>query len=241
MATDATTIDALMEAASERLLATSYFDAARLCRRAISIACKQRDWDRAARIAMPLMEARRQIRQIAVDAGIVRIIDTPAQLRRKPEPGCYLFQPPLIGAEARSFRLDAEKRRVPVFVLTREPMTADGRWPVVGVSSMSVRTKLAPPPGVEPHPDGPTRDRISDGISMRWFEAAAEALGDAAIESVDRSDPAVFQVEDTIERLEAVPEHEKLHQLLEATARQADREPPPSAPRRRRMGHPFSF
>ncbi len=234
-------IDELMEAASTRLLETSYFDVVELCVRALTLAVKASDWDRVARIALPLQEARRQIRQLAVDVPTVRILDTQAQLRRPAEPGCYLVQPPLIGAEARAFRVSAEKRRVPVFVLAREPRTDAGLWPIVGVSSISVRTKVEPPPGVEPDDASPTRDRVKDGIPKDWFEAAAEALGDAGFASVDPAWPAAHRVEDLIERLDAVPEHEKLHQHLADASRDAMREPAPPAPRRRGADHPFSF
>lgn len=230
-----------MDAASARLVETLYFDAVDLCVRALGLAVKAADWDRVARIALPLQEARRQIRQLAVDVPTITIIDTQAQLRRAVKPGCYLVQPPLIGAEARAFAASAHKRRVPVFVLTREPMTDAGLWPIVGVSSISVRTKVDPPPGVERDAKSPTRDRVTDGIPLDWFESAAEALGDAGFESVDPSWPAAHRVEDLIERLEAVPEHEKLHQHLADAARDAMREPAPTTPRRRGIDHPYSF
>ncbi|MEO0629441.1 MAG: hypothetical protein AAFY46_01775 [Planctomycetota bacterium] len=234
-------IDDLMEAASTRLVETSYFDAVDLCVRALGLAVKASDWDRVARITLPLQEARRQIRQLAVDVPTITIVDTKAQLRKPATPGCYLIQPPLIGAEARSFATSAHKRRVAVFVLTREPMTDTGLWPIVGVSSISVRTKVEPPAGVERDLSGVTRDRVTNGVSMDWFEAAAEALGDAGFESVDPTWPAAHRVEDLIERIEAVPEHEKLHQHLADAAREAMREPAPTMPRRRGRDHPFSF
>ncbi len=234
-------IDELMQAASARLLETSYFDAIDLCVRALGLAVKASDWERVARIALPLQEARRQIRQLAVEVPTVTIVDTSAQLRKPAEAGCYLIQPPLIGAEARTFATSAHKRRVPVFVLAREPMTDAGLWPIVGVSAISVRTKVPPPAGVDRDASSPTRDRVNDGVPMGWFEAAAEALGDAAFAGVDPSWPAAHRVEDLIERLEAVPEQEKLHQNLADAARDAMREPAPAMPRRRGRDHPFSF
>lgn len=234
-------IDTLMEAASTQLVALAYFDAMELCGRALGLAVKHSDWDRVARIALPMQEARRQIRQLAVDVQRVTIVDTKAQLRKPAEPGCYLFQPPLIGAEARAFQVSASKRRVPVFVLAREPMTDAGLWPVVGVSSISVRAKVNPPSGVKRDASSPTRDRVTDGVSIEWFESAAEALGDAGFATVDPAWPAAHRVEDIIERLQAVPEHEKLHQHLADAAREAMREPAPTLPRRRGLDHPFSF
>ncbi|MGP1272430.1 MAG: hypothetical protein ACTS22_03780 [Phycisphaerales bacterium] len=234
-------IDTLMERASEALGATAYFETVTLCDRALRLAIAARDWERVARICLPLQEARRQIRQLATDAGVVRLVDTPTQLRMQPSPGCYLVQPPLVGADARGLRAAAAKRCVPVFVLTREPLTRAGLWPVVGVSSITVRERVPPPPGVEPDSSSPTLDRSAEPVPLSWFEAAAESLGDAAIASVDPVAPAAHRVEDLLERIEALPEHEKLHQRLADAARQAMHEPVPRFPRRRGVDHPFSF
>jgi len=58
-----------------------------------------------------------------------------------------------------------------------------------------------------------------------WFIEASERLGDGAIESVDAGLPAHVRVDLLLERLEALPDHEKLHQALETACRQALREP----------------
>ena len=230
-----------MDRASESLVRTDYFETISLCDQALRLALSAKDWERLARITLPLQEARRQIRQIAVDTGAVRLVDTPTQLRAAPQPGCYLIQPPLIGADARGFRAGAERRGVPVFVLAREPMTRLGQWPMVGVSVLTVRVRLDPPAGVVRDATSKTGDRMETPVPMAWFEAAAEALGDAGIASVDANAPAAHRVEDLLERLEAVPEHEKLHQRLAGAAREAMTQPPPSFPRRRGMDHPYSF
>jgi hypothetical protein len=230
-----------MDAASAQLVATAYFDTVRLCARAAELCVKAREWERLSRIAMPLLEARRQIRQIAVDAGTVRVIDTPEALRAPAERGCVLVVPPLIGADARAYRLAAEQRQTPVVVLAREPMTNADLWPIVGVSILTVRTRIPPPPGVERSGAGVTRDTLREPVALDWFEAAAEALGDAAIASVDPKAPAAHRVEDLLERIDAVPEHEKLHQALAAAAQRAALEPAPSFPRRRGPDHPYSF
>lgn len=240
----ASRIDEIMDAASERLVATAYFDTVRLCARAAAMCVKAREWERLSRIAMPLLEARRQIRQLAVDvadAGVVRVIDTPEALRHAAVPGCTLVMPPLIGADARVYRLAAEQRQTPVLVHAREPITAAGLWPIVGVSVLTVRTRIPPPQGVERTGTGVTRDILREPIGLAWFEAAAEALGDAAIASLDPNAPAAHLVEDLLERIDAVPEHEKLHQALAETARRAALEPPPNFPRRRGPDHPYSF
>ncbi|GAB5495043.1 MAG: hypothetical protein Phyf2KO_01230 [Phycisphaerales bacterium] len=234
-------IDEIMEKASGLLAAMRPLESEQLSLRALDIALKQKDWDRLARIVMPLQEARRLRRQEAADSGKVRLIDTQTQLRAKPEPGCYLFQPPLIAAEARAFRESALRRGVCVFVMTREPMTRDGKWPIAAVGALSVRTKVNPPDGVEQRDSGITRDEVTKPISVTWFESAAEALGDAAIASVDPNEPAAHRVEDLIERLDAFPEHEKLHQALERAAEEALTEPAPTHERRRGLDDTTTF
>ena len=234
-------IDEIMEQASQFLAQTKAIDAEFLCLRALDLAVKASDWERAARIVMPLQEARRLRRQNATDAGSVRLVDTQAQIRIKPEPGCYLFQPPLIAADARAYRESWLRRGVQLFVLTREPMTQAGLWPISAVGALSIRTKVPPPEGVKAKDSGATRDEITRAIPVSWFQAAAEALGDAAIASVDPKEPAAHRVLDLIERLDAFPEHEKLHQALEKACHEAFLEPAPKFERRRGHDHPYSF
>ena len=240
-AQDGNRIDEIMEQASLALSQTKAIDAEFLCLRALELAVKESDWDRAARIVLPLQESRRLRRQNATDTGTVRLVDTQAQTRIKPETGCYLFQPPLIAAEARSYRASWLRRGVQLFVLTREPMTQAGLWPVAAVGALSIRTKVAPPPGVKAKEGCVTRDEITQAIPTSWFENAAEALGDAAIASIDPEEPAAHRVLDLIDRLDAFGEHEKLHQALERTCQEALLEPAPKFERRRGHDDPYSF
>jgi hypothetical protein len=240
----AAAVDRLMERASRALESMRYFEAERLCGQALRRAYAAFDYEAMSRILLPLQEARRQKRQLATDRGVVARIGEAKFASGDPAPGCYLFQPPLIGADAREFRERADSRQSPVFVLTREPMSLDGRWPVVSVgSSTSVRTKMDPPWPVLRTTDSPTRDDSgSRDVPMRWFEAAAEALGDAAIAKIDARDHPVWRVDDLLEALDAVPMHEKLHQALERACREAAAAPAPDLRRSRPLlDDPFSF
>lgn len=213
-------IDALMEEASAQLVSMSYFEAERTCVKALRHAHEAGDYARMARITLPLQEARRQRAQLAMDAGCVRVIDDAR--RRLPEPGLYLVQPSTIAIEARHLREDAIKRRVPVLVLTREPLTAAGEWPIVAVNGeVSVRTRVRPPWALERVADSPTRDRAPGPPGVAWFMLAGEALGDAAIASLEPSDHPRHQIEDILEFLDCHPDHEKLHQALERACRAA--------------------
>ncbi len=239
-------IDALMERASGALVSMAYFDAERLARKGLTAALAKRDYERMARIVLPLQEARRQIRQLAADAcpiggGVRTINSVVADFPRRPlATGCYLAQPPLTAMDARAIRESAWQRESCVIVLTREPLTRDGQWPMaaVGVGEITVTTriKVAPPVEVSPEPSSPTRDFYTRLPSLSWFEATLEALGDRAIASLNADDPPAHRVLDLIEFLDACPEHEKLHQALESECRSAATVPEPSLPRRRGPG-----
>ncbi len=239
-------LDRVMDRASRALVATRYFEAERLCRRALEQTHRRGDYGRMARILMPLQEARRQKRQIACDAGRCELLSRPA--RGRPRPGCYLVQPPLVGMAARRFRDEADRRRVPVFILCREPLTEAGLWPLVSVGSGTarrrppvVRARVRPPMPLARDESSPTRDSGDITPSAEWFEAAGEALGDAAIASVDPGLHAAWRVDDLMALLDAFPDHEKLHQRLEDACRGAVAEDPPPRFRPRQFGDPNCF
>lgn len=247
-AASANAIDALMEAASRSLVATRYFEASDRCQEALRLARTKDDFGRMARICLPLQEARRWIRQEALDARRVAHIASAEDLGPEPAPGCYLVAPPLIGVDARQIRVRAWDLGIPVFVLCREPLTRDGHWPLVGVGEAVVRARIDPPPGVEgwtPGSGGSARpmsgDRVTEPITPEWFAAAGEALGDRAIADAqaaarpdDGADALVWAVDDHLDRLEACPEHEKLIQTLARACRAAIGASTPRDRRRRR-------
>lgn len=229
-AAPASQIDEMMEHASHALADTRYFEAASLAWRALLRARQTVDFERMRRITLPLQEARRQIRQRAVDSAehatlICHPDDAPARVK----PGLYLLQPPLIGADARALRMAAEKTKTPAVVLAREPLTRSGLWPIVSVARCSVRTRITPPVDVEEDARSPTRDdyRGVPPVGREWFEWAAEQLGDAAIESSKQAAHPYWRIDDALERLEAVPDHEKLHQFIAEQCRLATASDPP--------------
>lgn len=224
-------IDELMDRASEVLVAMRYFEAERLALRAMAVAHRALDFERMARITLPLQEARRQKMQLASDAGCVRVLDDPT--RRMREPGLYLVQPPAIAIETRNMVFDADRRGIPVHALTREPLTSMRKWPIVMVNGeVSVRTQVAPPWPLERVAESPTRDRAPGPPDVAWFLAASETLGDAAIAQVNREDHPTYQVEDLLEFLDCHPMHEKLHQALADACRACVGVPPPETTRR---------
>ena len=205
-------IDALMEQASVALEATEYFKAESLASQALAAARQAADFDRMARIILPLQEARRQRFQLALDAGPITILDASVDEDTTVKAGCYLVRPPQVGADARRLRLIGLEHRIPVTVVCREPLTQLGDCPVVAIApGVTVRTRIDPPDD----PDDP---------GMAWFVGALEQLGDWAIDGLDPDMAVLKRIDALMLRLEALPEHERLHQALADACRRAQRE-----------------
>lgn len=197
-----------MESASRALEQTSYFECERLCLQALELAHTVGDYDRMARIILPLQEARRQIRLGAIDSKKLVILDEPIPEDEKLQAACYLLQPPLVGADGRDLRERAEMQEVPVFVIVREPKNRMGLWPIVMIGPVTVRARVKPPKN-ENKPD------------LAWFTGAHEALGDAAIAQLGDNLNSMQRVDELYDRLGTVSDHEKLHQALEQACRDA--------------------
>lgn len=219
-------ITTLMTKAQQALARSHWFEAERLAVKALDMARADGDFGLMARIALPLQEARRQRMQIAFDSKKLLVVETPPSEERGFEPKCYLVQPPLVAADARRMRLLAFEREVPAIFLCREPRTQLGLCPVVALGPVTIRTRIDPP-------------RTWDRPTIPWFVSALEQLGDAAIETLDRAMEPAKQVDALLERLDAIPDHEKLHQALAEVCREAARHyvgstPPPRAATRPR-------
>ncbi|MCA9310317.1 MAG: hypothetical protein KDA21_03875, partial [Phycisphaerales bacterium] len=188
------------------LHAGQYFEAERLSRDALEKAHQASDYDRMARITLPLQEARRQKRMQAVDTGRIYRInemheDDPV------EAGAYLVEPMLVGANGRDLRDRADTLGVPVLVVVREPRTRLGFWPIVMIGPVTVRTTVDPPD--------------DDELDMAWMLAAGEALGDAALEMVSGA-TAEDRVDSLMDLLGTIGDHEKLIQALAEMCREAE-------------------
>ncbi len=205
-------IDALMEQAEAAMSATDWFDAERVADKALRLARQSCDFDRMARIVMPLQEARRQRYQDALDVGTLTLIGQSVSEDAVVEPGCYIVQPPQVGADARRLRLAALQQQVPVAVVCREPLTQLRLCPIVAIGpGVTVRTKVDPPDD----PEDPT---------LEWLVNAMEELGDAALEALDPEMATLKRLDALLGRIEAIPEHEGLHHALADTCRAAERE-----------------
>lgn len=106
-------IDQIMEQASHELVAMSYAACERSCIEALRLAMAASDWDRFARILLPLQEARRQRRQIAEDAGVIVLTEkmTAEAILDQHEAGCLLLlDPPYTDADEQQLRELARER-----------------------------------------------------------------------------------------------------------------------------------
>ena len=235
--------DQAMEDASVALVERKYFLAERLCADALRTAIAADDYERAGRICMPLLEARRLKRQQAIDAGRIVIINEPVTEGMEIKAGCYIVCPPRVGAEARTIRQMADQAEVPVIVIAREPATRAGLCPVVAVGPITVRAFVPEPPPVDPARPGKPRKgpKVPDpappsppspsGVfgafappPIEWVLSTCEALGDAAIAQAAAT-TASDLVNELHARLQSCPDHEKLHQRLVDACERAAREP----------------
>ncbi|MCB1281951.1 MAG: hypothetical protein KDB18_10555 [Salinibacterium sp.] len=195
-----------------------------------------------ARICLPLQEARRQVRMMALDSGPRLLIERGVDVPKTLEAGLYLVQPPMIGAEARSLREHAARQQVPVLVICREPMTRDGLWPLVAVGPRIFRAKVKPPEQMERVEDHVTKDRYRGVPTASWFESSAEALGDSGFSGLPDVEHPDYRVDDLLDLLDAHPMHEKLHQWLAEACRDAEGTAAPTGERRLGFGDdPFGF
>jgi len=221
-----------MESASLALARGLSLDAAMACRSALMLARSANDFASMARICLPMLEAQRGVRLSALETRTIIVAANSTDLPADPPSCCYLFAPNFVGADAKRFRAAANDARIGAFVLTREPTTSKGRWPIVGVADRVVRIQIDPPKASCPTPE--------------WFASAAEALGDQAILDAQNAagpdDPKQWIVDDFLDRLDACPEHEKFIKALADACNEAINAPATTRKRRRGIiDDPYSF
>lgn len=202
-------IDELIDKAEVSLSRSAIFECERMGLKALSMARNQDDFERMIRIAQLLLDARQQRLDSVLKRGKVIIFEGPITESVKVKPGCYLVQPPQVGADARRLRLAAFQNEIPVAVLCREPITGIKLCPIVAICpGTTLRTKIDPPKNPE-KPD------------IKWFAAALEALGEWAIDGIDPGVELTRRIDAVTEHLDALPEHIGLHETLIDLCREA--------------------
>src|SRR5690606_8197900 len=116
-------VDELIEGATASLGRGAIFEAERMAMKALSLAHQVEDYHRMALAVPPLLDARRARRVVALQKSGVVIVQEAVTEQSTFEFGCYLIQPPLVGADARRLRMAALQSEIPVLVVCREPLT----------------------------------------------------------------------------------------------------------------------
>lgn len=208
-----------MEQASQALARTDYWACERHAREALRLAHGARDFERMARIVLPLLEARRQKRQAAQDAKRVIVVTSMTELEGAPlKPGCYLLKPPgCVGADGRALLARADQESVPLMLVVHEPLSLSKDWPIVALGPTTIRARIEP---------------AKAKPSVSWFLEALDALGESALASIDAASPPQ-RVDQLMACVEALADHEGLHQALADECQDALHwKPPPRSAKR---------
>ena len=200
----------ILDTAQKALDADRWFEAELMMLKLIEDARGAFDFDAMA-AGVPVLRDARMARfedAFRIADGTIRLLTESPDEETIATPGCWLIQPPLVGADARTLRALAMEQEIPLATLCREPLTQLGLQPIVSIGRVTVRTKIDPP--TEPqNPD------------MDWYRYALDELGESAIDSVDTGIDIVKQVDALLDRINTVQEHARLHDALEETCRLA--------------------
>lgn len=220
-----TTLDDIMERASQALSDLDYPRCETLCLEALAQARGRGDWAGYSRVILPLQEARRQKRQAALEGrvrlGTAQHNGDVLSLIDGLDAGCVVITPPLSTDNAS--RLDEAVRAAgrPIEVLYAQP-DPDGQFWTVHTFQGQLYKALRPAPP-EAMREKPLPGQVAlpgDALTpAHWFMEANEALGNDAIAAAEvPMDPAdrLAQLEAA---LSAVGDHELLHQRLADAAR----------------------
>ncbi len=236
-----------MEKASAALLERDYLTCELYAERALTEARRLESWDDYARILMPLQESRRQRRMIAAEGWMIfgpervqTVLDSLAASGPAPGPKPYssagkqpgeiyaaqiVVTAPLGAPEARQIWKEAVRRRLWIEVLL-----AEGSGPSRTVRSWRDREIAASITAPEGCPIGSwlePEQAVSQGKTSispsAWFQDAAETLGDAAVAMQAERSSSVAKLDRLAQAIDAVPDHEILHQRLADVARDLHR------------------
>ena len=205
--------DAIMERASEALAKMEYLACEALCLEALAGARQAEDYAYYARILLPLQEARRQRRMIAVESdvqlGSGSVGFSPDDWVTDHRAGCIVLTHPHSSHDALSLGQRAHEQQRFIEVLFADNPPSEANWKLRSYAGPDVTCQMPAP--------------TPDTDAAQWFIDATERLGDAALQSVDDSLAGPARVDALEARLRIFPDHEKLHQRLAEAARAAAR------------------
>ena len=201
-----------MKKASKALAEGRSYEAERIALETLEAARTCNDFGLMAEI-VPILKSARSVRweaALAV-AGGIRFLESKPDEDTIVEPGCYLIEPPLVGADSKNLRLAALAQEGPVLTVCREPLTDLKLRPIVAIGRITVRTRVLPSDD-DAQPD------------IDWYLAALNELGETAIDSLDSGALLTKQIDGLLDRLDSIPDHNGLHDALEALCRHAAKE-----------------
>ncbi len=226
-----------MENASQALGAREYLACEALCLEALNLARSEKDWGYYARILLPLQEARRHRRTICAE-GFIRLGITADDLTTlekalPDQPFCLVLTSPATAELAQ--RLETICRREFRFaeILWVENSADQSPWVLRSFHGAPVRVAQPAPPKtwqnrwLSPLEQLPTESQNpvstpgspgSPGSPGDWVINATEALGDAALKQVQSPLGSVARVHELEACLQAITDHEILHQRLSDAA-----------------------
>ena len=199
----------LIQRAGNALDSGDWFEAERCSDEALGSARTREDWTSMLEIIDLLQAARLGRRDPSLVKGPVNVFDEPYEEGTVLEPGRWLLQPPLVGADARRLRLSSIDAEIPVLVLCREPTTRAGRIPIVAIAPGTTIRAQVKPPGNEKRP------------TATWFQSALNVLGQTAVDQVDPGINVDRRIDVLLGALDAIPDHDGLHDALLEACREA--------------------
>ena len=236
-------LDAVMESASQALVCMDYLHCEELCLNALAIARRIGDWPSYGRVLMPLQEARRQRRMIAAE-GVIRLGsaslngEPPAWLEQMGSGCLVLTRPHTVDHAIRLVQLACKQRQYVEAIFADGDVT-DKFWLLRSFTGSAVNCTVAAPaddcrdrwltsdatePASTQHHGRPADGCASDepdphSLASDWFFNSCEALGDAALVHVTAALGSVERITQLKQCLDAVTDHEILHQRLGDAAR----------------------
>lgn len=239
-------IDAAIRDAEAAVAAGDHFQAERRCAHALRAVVHANAHARAGSLCLAYRECVERKRALAFDAARQLGVFMPSVKgigQIDVFAGCYVLSPPLVAVAAQTLRERADDAKQPVSILTREPLTRAGLWPVVVSSATrTIRVRVEPPEKLERVPASITFDEPTGPPSLEWFTSVLEAIDREAVGQLQADEPAAWQAEDALELLEVWPESAALIDALARACEQAAEEPVPELPRRRALvDDPHSF
>lgn len=218
----AATLDDVMETASQALAQMHYARCEALCVEALGKARDAAQWVMYQRILLPLQEARRQRRQSALDGPILLGThakdDASSQRLEGMTQGCIVLTWPYTASDAKAFHEKLHESSSPVELLFADNPAGATNWRITSMAGPGLSIDL---PAPKPEWVGQWVDpsAIAPPTPAHWFMQASEALGNAALATIQAQPGTLDYLSALEDALACVDDHEILHQRLAAAAK----------------------